>query len=111
MAFSAASVTHTFLNADGTAASGVVECTLTKRIANSGTSIAPNSVTYALSSSGTLTAVLTSNVDAATVPTDSQWRVDIRILGTEIETDYIIVPTGGGSVDLGSLLPSAQQVA
>ena len=111
MSFTAASVTHTFENADGTPASGQVEFSLTKRIANSGTSIAPNSVVYTLSSAGTLTAVLTSNVDSATVPTDSQWRVDIRILGTELETDFITVPSGGGSVDLGSLLPSAQQVA
>lgn len=111
MAFTAASVTHVFDNADGTPASGQVEFTLTKRIANGGTSIAPNSIVYALNSSGSLNAVLTSNVDAATVPTDSQWRVDIRILGTEIETDFIIVPSGGGSVDLASLLPSAQQVA
>ena len=111
MAFTTASVTHIFTNADTTPASGQVEFTLTKRIANGGTSIAPNSIVYALNSSGALNALLTSNVDAGTVPTDSQWRVDIRILGTEIETDYITVPSGGGSVDLASLLPSAQQVA
>ena len=111
MAFTSASVTHIFENADGTPASGQVEFTLTQRIANSGTSIAPNSVVYALSSSGALAAVLTSNVDSATVPQTSQWRVDIRILGSSLETDYIIVPSGGGTYDLGALLPGAPQVA
>lgn len=111
MAFTSASVSHLFVNADQTPASGQVEFTLTKRIANGGTSIAPNSIVYALSSTGALNAVLTSNVDTATVPQDSQWRVDIRILGSIIETDFIVVPTGGGSFDLGALLPGAQQVA
>ena len=111
MAFTSASVTHQFNYADGTPASGTVEFSLTKRIANGGTSVAPTSVSYPLSSSGSLVAVLVSNSDTGTAPTDSQWRVDIRIQGTEIETDYIVVPTGGGTIDLGSLLPSAQQVA
>jgi hypothetical protein len=111
VSFSAASVTHSFENADGTPASGVIEFSLTARIANNGISIAPNSVTYALDSSGNLNALLTSNVDAATVPQTTQWRVDFRILGAPLETDFIIVPSGGGSVDLGSLLPAAQQVA
>ena len=110
MSFSSASVVHSFLNADGTPASGVVEFTLTKRIANSGTSIVPNSIVCQLSSSGALVAVLTSNLDTATVPQDSQWRVDFRIQGPTIESDYIVVPTGGGSYDLGALLPGAQQV-
>ena len=111
MSFTSASVTHQFFNADGTYASGAVTFTLTKRIANGGVSYAPNAVTYNLSTTGTLTAVLVSNSDASTVPTDSQWRVDIRVMGTELETDYIVVPAGGGSIDLGTLLPSAQQVA
>ena len=111
MSFTSASVTHTFENADGTPASGTIEFSLTKRIANSGTSIAPNSFSYSLNSSGQLNAVLTSNLDAATVPQDSQWRVDFRVLGTSLETDFIIVPSGGGTFDLGALLPGAQQVA
>ena len=110
MAFTSASVTHQFLNADGTPASGVVEATLTKRIANSGISYVPNSITTTLSSTGTIVMVLTSNVDSATVPQDSQWRVDFRIQGPTIESDFIVVPTGGGSYDLGALLPGAQQV-
>ena len=46
-----------------------------------------------------------ANNDPETTPADSQWRVDFRILGAPAETFYIIVPTGGGTVDLGSLLP------
>ena len=111
MAFTSASVTHTFTNADGTPASGVVEFTLSARMANSGTSIAPNSVTYSLSSSGALSATLTSNVDSATVPQTTNWKVDMRILGAPEETDFICVPSGGGTYDLGALLPGAQQVA
>jgi len=106
---SQATVTHSFKNADSTAASGAVTFTLTKRITNGTTSVVPAEVTATLNGSGQLSQLLYANNDAGTVPGDSQWRVDFRILGASEETFFITVPTGGGSVDLGSLLPQQPQ--
>lgn len=104
MAFTTATVTHTFQNADNTPASGAIEFTLTKRITNGSTTLIPSSITASLSSTGVLSQALTSNADTGTLPTDSQWRVDFRVLGAEQETFYITVPAGGGTIDLGTLL-------
>jgi hypothetical protein len=87
-----------------------VEFTLTEHITNGATSIVPNNVFATLNSSGQITQPLTANNDAGTVPVDSQWRVDIRIQGITPVTYYIVIPTGGGSYDLGTLLPGAQQI-
>jgi len=108
--FSAATITHTFENADGTPASGSVTFTLTGRMTNGTTTMVPASVTANLNASGQMSQVLTSNVDPGTTPQDTQWRVDLRIQGAKEESFFIVVPSGGGSVDLGSLLPGAQQV-
>lgn len=105
MAFSTATLTHAFQNADGSAATGIVTFTLTKRITNDTTTVLPATIPSNLNPSGQLSQVLTANNDAGTVPTDSQWRVDIRVAGSQELTYYIIVPTGGGTVDLGTLLP------
>lgn len=106
MAFSQATVTHTFKNPDGTSSSGAVVFTLTKRMTNGTTSIVPGvTVSAALDSSGVLSQLLYANNDAGTIPTDAQWRVDIRVNNVEDGPYYISVPTGGGSVDLGGLLP------
>ena len=105
MAFTQSTITHTFLNADQTPASGSVELTLTKRITNGSTTLVPASITANLNVSGQLSQSVTSNVDSATIPTDSQWRVDLRLLGAPVETFFVTVPVGPGTVDLGSLLP------
>lgn len=110
MSFTTATITHTFENADGTAASGAIQFSLTGRMTNGSTSIVPASITASLNGSGALSQVLTSNLDAATIPQDTQWRATFRIMGAEEETFVITVPAGGGTVDLGSLLPGAQQV-
>jgi hypothetical protein len=113
VSFSAATVTHSFENADATAASGSVQFTLTGAMTNGTTTIVPASVTANLNNSGVLSQSLTSNVDTGTVPaapSNTQWRVDLRILGAQEESFFIVVPTGGGTVDLFSLIPSAQQV-
>ena len=110
MSFSTRTVTHLFQNADGTAASGRLVFTLTGRMTNGTTTIVPAEVSANLDNTGAISVSLTANNDTATVPTDTQWRVDFRILGADPETFYIIVPTGTGSVDLGSLLPGNQQV-
>lgn len=110
MAFSTATITHSFINADTTPASGSVRATLTKMMQNGTTSIVPASITANLNASGVLSLVLTSNADAGTTPTDAQWRLDLDILGAENQEYFIVVPTGGGSIDLGTLIPSVQQV-
>ena len=105
MAFTQSTVTHTFLNADQTPASGTITFQLSKRITNGTTSIVPAEITSNLNVSGQLSVALTSNADAATTPTDSEWLVTFRILGASVEEFAITVPVGPGSVDLGSLLP------
>ena len=110
MSFTTRELTHTFQNADGTAASGSLTFTLTQRMTNSGTTLIPADLTANLDASGNLAQTLTCNNDAATVPTGAQWRVDFRILGAQNESFFISVPSGGGSLDLGSLLPGNQQV-
>lgn len=66
MAFSAATVTHTFENADGSAAVGTVTFTLTDVMTNGTTTIEPSVITATLDASGNLSQALTSNVDTAT---------------------------------------------
>lgn len=105
MAFTSATITHSFLNADGTPASGSITFRLTSRMTNGSTTIVPAEITANLDASGNLSQSLTSNVDAATVPQSTEWQVDFRILGASSETFSITVPAGGGSVDLGALLP------
>lgn len=112
MAFTVRTITHTFTNADTTAASGTVTFDLTKRMTNGSTTIVPATVTGTLNDSGALSVSLTANDDAATAPIGAQWRVTFRILGSDQEQFYVTVPSAGsGNVDLGSLLPSAEQVA
>ena len=110
MSFSTLTVTHSFLNADGTYASGSITFTLTESITNGTTTYVPASITANLSSTGGLSQALPANTDTGTIPTDSQWRVDINILGAKAQTFFIVVPTGGGSADLYSLMPGSQQV-
>lgn len=105
MAFTTATITHTFQNADGTPGSGSVEFTLTKRMTNGNITISPSSITANLDASGKLSQVLASNKDVGTLPEDAEWRMDWRILGAEPEEFFITVPTGGGTVELASLLP------
>lgn len=108
MSFSSCTITHNFENADGTAASGSITFGLTKRMTNGTTTIVPAEITANLNGSGALSQALTANNDPGTLPADAQWRVDFRILSSGApvtETFFITVPTGGGSADLGSLLP------
>lgn len=109
MPFTEATITHTVKNADGTAGSGSIEFTLTKRMTNGTTTLLPSAITANLNASGELSQKLTANNDAGTVPGDALWRVDFRLLGDQQETFYITVPAGGGSVDLGSLLSKQPQ--
>lgn len=108
MAFTTQTITHTFENADGTAASGSLTFTLLGRMTNGSTTLIPAELTANLDGSGHLSQVLTSNQDAGTLPQDVQWRVDFRITaaGSPVtESFFITVPPGPGTTDLGTLLP------
>lgn len=111
MAFTYATITHSFLNPDGSAASGAVKFRLTQRMTNGSVSIMPGqSVTAAINgTTGAISQSLAANNDPDTVPQDVQWEVTIEQTGADVVSYYITVPTGGGSVDLGTLLPSQQQ--
>ncbi|MBV9805206.1 MAG: hypothetical protein JO130_18555 [Solirubrobacterales bacterium] len=111
MSFSQTIITHQWANADLTPASGSITCALTKRITNGGVSIVPASeVSVNLNGSGAISQALTSNADPGTTPTDSQWRIDVRVAGATEESYLITVPPGPGTVDLGTLLPGAEQI-
>lgn len=104
--FTTATITHTFKNPDGTPASGAITFQLTKRMSQSGTTITPGEITATLDSSGDLSQSLTSNVDAGTIPQDSEWLCTFRIQGDAPDGPYALtVPSGGGTVDLYTLLP------
>lgn len=104
-------VTHTFINPDGTNASGSVRFSLSGRMTNGSDTIMPSAPVTATLTNGALSVTLPSNLDAGTVSTDSfpHWDVTIDINGARTEEYAIQVPTSG-PVDLMSLIPSQSQV-
>lgn len=106
MAFTTPTITHHFQNANGTAASGSVVFTLTKRMTNGTTTVVPGTpITATLDGSGDLSQTVVANGDVGSIPSDARWQVDLKIAGAPEDQFYITVPSGSGSVDLGSLLP------
>lgn len=114
MSFTTITVTHQFLNLDGSTASGVVAFRLTKRITNGTATYATEIPVHAtLNPSGQLSQSLPANNDPATSPGDSAYMVTFLLNGTSGQMlsgdEYeIVVPYNapGGTVDLGSLLPT-----
>lgn len=105
MSFSTTTLTHTFTGADGTPATGNVTFTLVKAMSNGTQTVLPTAVTSTLVD-GAISQSLMANNDTGTDPPDAQWRVDMRLNDLDPLVYFITVPTGGGTVDLGSLLPS-----
>jgi len=70
-----------------------------------GTSILPEAVTATFNSAGEMSVELPSNKDAETTPGNTQYRLDLRVVGQDPQTFWITVPTGPGTTDLYSLLP------
>jgi hypothetical protein len=104
MPFTSCTLTHgSFINPDGTPASGTVELSLSKRMTNGTATIVPGSVTAALSGAGALSVAVASNADAGTTPTDAEWRCDVRIAGAEVVTYWLVVPAQA-SADIMSLV-------
>jgi hypothetical protein len=111
MSFSQTTITHRWVNADQTAASGSIVFALSDRITNGGVSIVPASeITVNLDATGSISQAVTSNLDSGTTPLDSTWNVYIRVAGASQEEQVIVVPSAGGTVDLGTLLAEVQQV-
>jgi hypothetical protein len=105
VAFSTATITHVFQNGDGSAATGSVTFRLTKRMTNGTTTVLPTEITANLNPSGALSQALVANNDTGTVPGDAQWICTIRVAPAQVEEYAVTVPTGGGTIDLGTLLP------
>jgi hypothetical protein len=107
MSFTTPTITHEFLNADGTYASGAVEFSLLARITNGATSIVPSSLTANLGATGTFSQAITSTLDPGTTPSGVQWRIDMRILGASQESWVTPVPPiqteSNGSIVAGAL--------
>ena len=112
MSFTQITVTHGFSNIDDTAASGVVIFKLSGQMTNgSVTYHSALSVHAALDPSGNLSQVLPANNDPATFPQGTTYTATILLNGAADDGsgEYsITVPYDavGGTVDLGSLLPS-----
>lgn len=104
-------VTHTFINPDGSNASGTVRFSLSGRMTNGTETIMPSEPVTATLSNGALSVSLPSNLDPGTVSTDTypHWDVTINITGARTEEYAIQVPTSG-PVDLMTLIPSQAQV-
>jgi hypothetical protein len=98
-------ITHTFKGPSGAAAVGSAEFTLSERMSQPGSSILPEAVTATFNGSGEMSVELPSNRDSETTPGDTQYRLDLRIVGQDPQTFWIVVPTGPGTTDLYSLLP------
>lgn len=110
MSFSQATITHTFNYADGTPASGQVRAKLTQRMTNGTSTVIPAELVANLNASGQLSLVLYANNDSGTVPSDTQWEITLAIQGMTPQVYLVTVSTGGGTVDLGTLLPGNEQV-
>lgn len=115
MSFTMITVTHgPIYNLDGSYASGEIVFRLTKRVTNGVQTYAQQVAAKAvLSATGTISISLPANNDPATVPADSQYVVAFLLNGANgqalPEDEYFVtVPynAAGGTVDLGTLLPS-----
>ena len=112
MSFTMIQISHTFLNLDGSSASGSVVFRLSDRITNSGSSYdSALSVTSTLNGSGELSIVLPANNDPTTVPANTYYNVAFMLNGAESggvgDSQMIMLPYNaeGGTIDLGLLLP------
>lgn len=104
-------VSHTFKNPDGSAASGTVIFRLSARITNGGVTYAEQvPVHSALTATGDLSQVLAANDDTATTPKNSTYLVTFLLNGKSGDEVEITVPHAAptGKINLGTLLPTQQ---
>lgn len=105
-------VTHVFAGIDGTPGSGTVEAQLSAPLTN-GTQTVSGAVTATLASNGSLSMTVPANNDPSSTPQTTSYTFTLRISGSpQVEYAGIVVPfdAAGGTVDLGTLLPTAQPV-
>lgn len=76
-------------------------------MSQTGETILPEPVTATFNAAGEMSVELPSNRDAATTPGNTQYRLDLRVIGQDPQTFWIVVPTGPGTTDLYSLLPAS----
>lgn len=104
-------VTHRFANPDGTPASGVIAFRLSGRMTNGTETIASGVPVHAtLDAGGNLSQTLPATDDAATSPQGTTYTVELFLNGADGTTfSGVAIPSAspGGTVDLGSLLPTA----
>jgi hypothetical protein len=105
-------VSHTFQNIDGTAASGTVVFRLSDRITNGGISYDPAVPMHStLNSSGQLSVTLPANNDPGTTPANTYYEVALMLNGSASggvgDSVMVLLPYNapGGTIDLGTLLP------
>lgn len=96
MAFTYVTVTHTFDDANGAAASGTVEFTPVAPMQNQITVVAAP-VTATLDNNGSITQVLAANTDPGTTPTGTTYKVVERLAGQSLLIYYIQVRHDLGS--------------
>jgi hypothetical protein len=109
MAATEVTVTGTFRNEDGTAASGTLQFQLSSAIANSDVVVSPVPVTVTLNALGSFSLPLAANDDAATTPAGTSYTVLERITSSSNREYSIVVPSAapGGTVDLSTLMPGS----
>lgn len=115
MAFTSITVTHTFDDA-GTTAVGSVTFQLTTTMHNGTQSHQAGETIEASLTAGALSQALPATDDAGTTSLGAPlWAVTLRFTGEQArnETYFINVPSAapGGTVDLGTLLPTVVQVS
>jgi hypothetical protein len=113
MAATIITVTHKFLNPDGTPVSGMIGFRLSQRITNGGVTYAEQvPVHSSLSATGELSQALPANNDPATTPVNSTYIVTFYLNGGQLSGDEVSITVpynaAGGTVTLGSLLPQQE---
>ncbi len=106
MAFTQVTVSHTFINGDGSAASGSLTFTYPFELNNGVQTVSEDPIDVTLSSNGTFSQVLLATDDVGTTPAGALCRVDIRLTGQEPKTYFVSIPSASPTVDLDAILPT-----
>ena len=109
MAFTVVTLTASYINGDGTAASGTVQLQLTQPMENSDVIDMNTPIAVILDSTGSLSVPLRANDDVGTLPTGTQYLVIERVTATSNREYLITIPRNAvnATVDLSTLMPTA----
>jgi len=108
MAATVITVTATYLNPDGSAASGKVTLALSEPIANANVIYHVQPQIATLNGDGTISQPLVANDDTATTPTGSFYTVTEDIEDAPQREYVVVIPhaASDATVDLSTLMPS-----